>query len=219
MNENNYNWEYLEKVIPEYYGTYECFVECFEEEKQLGITYDAFRTQKKRKSAKYLNDFTTFIIDDKGTPFDKLNFAFSKVIDGFFTRISISKSITFEKEKSKFFMIKSWEKNHREECNIDGEFFTFFDELIQNKYLKEVFDEDEILLLIKEKITIYIKKKILLFDFIKFTLNKNTIDVEIKFNQITTSFPLDKEIIDGIRTSFPLNKKVMDKINAFLSIR
>jgi len=203
MIHDKYNWEYLTKEIKKHYKTFECFVDSLEDEKRLGISYDTFRTQKTRKSKKYLEEYTDFIIEQHGTHLDRLKIILTDIFDGFFALVNIKKSITLKNTGSTFQIQKSWTNNDTETFNINDEFVIFLDGFTNNEVLNEIFEENEIIQLIIKKIKIYIEKKIILFDFIKFTLNKQTVDVEIRFNKTTTSISIDKEVFEEIATSFP----------------
>ncbi len=60
-----------------------------------------------------------------------------------------------------------------------------------NELFKELFNNDENLLkIINTIISDFIHSKIKLLNYIKFIFNKNSINIEIRFNEVTISLPI-----------------------------
>ncbi len=67
-----YTWDYLNSLITKYFRTYECFVDTFEDDKMLAISYTTFRQQKRRETKKYLKVYIDYILEEFEKPLSRL---------------------------------------------------------------------------------------------------------------------------------------------------
>ena len=191
-----YTWKYLESLIKKYYRTDENFVSSFEDDKRLGIPYSTFRQQKKRGSKKYLTVHIDYILEEFDKPIERLAAVFVEIFVELLENNLIGNYIEFKNNSYDFTIIKSWDVQSNTNICIKSKVFYFIEQLILNKFFRELFDNNKELLEIMEKvITSFLDKKIALLEYVKFIFKKEGMIIEIKFDKATISFDVSYKAV------------------------
>lgn len=186
-----YTWDYLNSLITKYFRTYECFVDTFEDDKMLAISYTTFRQQKRRETKKYLKVYIDYILEEFEKPLSRLIDIFLETFSELMNNSLNGEYIEIKNNGSDFTVYKSWSSDLNTNICIKNKIILFLENIMFNELFKELFNNDENLLkIINTIISDFIHSKIKLLNYIKFIFNKNSINIEIRFNEVTISLPI-----------------------------